>query len=298
MWRLVACWITALAAVAGATFCLASPVERPRVDFSGVDIAVIGTSISRNAYPPTSSSETILGDGRSHLRIGMPFGSPEDIENLFEQALDDGVQVIIIEANPFIFAWAHQVERFECTDWECLVRKDLRLVRRDVSERVLWLLGRETAYETRIGNGLIEVPGQLLEQQFSDHEGNGRGATHRGFPLHVLRNIPDARLRALVARAHRDKVEVIMAQPPRSMRARAFLGQQESELRQDSQRLADALHVPLFLPEPTWDDSHYIDWGHLNGKGRQRFLSSLRDWYQRQQSKTLPDTADARHRQP
>lgn len=268
-----ATWLAAFTMLALLLALVIRPVEQPQPDFSGADIAVIGSSLTQSAFPPRSGdTDTLFADGRSHYRVGMPAARPEEMEDFLAKALADDVSTVLLEVRPFLFVHANQLDQQICAGLICRARKTLNAVRGSFLEWQRAIRGLDGPFKLRLDKAVS--PAFSLDRSFAI---DGRLEVH--YPLSFLQAAPGERLRQLIRRAKDQGTEVILYLPPRSPTASNFIGpSQLAELSQRASHYARELDLPLFVPRAQWSDADFIDQAHLGRSGREKFLADLRAW--------------------
>lgn len=271
-------WIAALSILAALIGVVveASPAQKGMKElysFNDVEIAIIGSSLSKSAFAPTGSgAESVLADGRSHRRYGISNPSPELLEDMLELAVDDRVQTVLLEARPFVFLTNSQIS---CGGLACDffgMLPNVFSLRWGFRERYRQLAG------------LPDVPNNfesgVLEYQRIDAPHQPRKNLGALYPLTFPGKAPSARLAMLVKRAKENGTQIILMMPPRSMTASEYIGEEQiQELRQESARFADALGLDLFMPLGEWEDDLFVDTAHLRRGGRNRLQAELQSWW-------------------
>lgn len=268
--RLASCWIAAIAITVGALALLARPAQLPRPDFGDAKVAVIGTSLVHRAVPASGLEGELLPGKGPHIRIGLAASTRTEMLTLVEQASADGVDTILLEANPLIFSLPDQSANLHCASLSCAARYQAAHWRRAFSAGVRALLGLPDADAARLENGLSEP----TEQQWQPA---APVAEEIGFTFHAkgTNDIADT-----VAGAKAQGVEIALLLPPRSPSAESLLPEgQSTELEQRAHELAAELGVPLFAPKDGWTDADFVDRAHMSKQGRARFLRELRTWW-------------------
>jgi hypothetical protein len=263
--QLFGAWFVALALVGGTITLLFDIGGIERRAFSNVKIAVIGSSPTRYAIAANGGGATsLLGDGRRHTRFGLRRASEYDLLVLLKAAIDDRVELALVEVSPLIRDTRDSPEEHGCNWWRGVLRGEHRNIARSFRR----LLGAQTL-ETR-------EPARL-DRRFQLLQPDRLRAI---YPLRLHQPLCRARLDRLLARARAQGTTVAFFLPPRSRAADGFLPSGEGEqLERLAKDLASELQVPAFVPKGPWSNSLFIDHGHLNRGGRQRFDAELRDWW-------------------
>jgi hypothetical protein len=269
---LTAAWVFALLLVGAMAIFLLDRAGPDRHPFGGVGIAVVGSSLSRYAIPAEGRPGMLLGDARSHRRIGPSMATEAEILDLIEAALDDRTEVILIEINPLIrdFAKGGQVE--SCDGLQSVVRSNAWRERLKVAYSFRRWLGVSTSY--REGNGESD---DIDQQQVIDPL-----AMQEMYPLKLHFPSCRERLDRLIARAKRQRTEAVFFLAPRSEAALSFMPpKQNTEMETLARTLARQLDVPIFAPPGPWSNAFYKDNSHFNLQGRAHFDAELRQWWAR-----------------
>lgn len=267
---MTAAWLIALLLAGGGILLLrerAAPDPHP---YGGVEIAVVGSSLSRYAIPAEGGAGMLLGDGRSHRRIAPSRATEAELLELLETAVEDRAEVILIEINTLIrdFAKADQVE--SCAGWQAVLRTDARRERLNLAYSFRRSLGISTAY--REGNG---EPDDIDRSQRINPR-----AMKAVYPLKLHLPSCRERLDRLLAQAKAQGAQVAFFLPPRSQVALTYMSpEQVAEIEELARRVARETGVPLFVPHGPWDNFYFKDNSHFNLQGRARFGAELRQWW-------------------
>lgn len=273
-WALAICVLMVAAAALAARASSVPPV------FGGAQIAVIGSSQSKYAFAKHAGRESadgtygsLLGDGRSHFRIGLPAISEAEAVALVEQAAAERAELILLEVWPFVYDLPSLHSARRCDQPARRLRvwlKERQLQQTDVVAR---LIGRATS--TDDGGEPPDIDTRTPE---------GFAASARGFGL-VMRGPCDMdRLARVVRVAQSGGSRIVLVAPPRSATADRLLGADQVQALDSAARdLARRLHVPLFAPAGPWPDASFVSIGHLSGSGRGQMQAWLRAWSDRRQ---------------
>lgn len=276
-----AVWIAVLAIAVAviAGLIMTAPAKDTVYDiysFSDVDIAVVGSSLSKSAFAPTGSgSQSIFADGRSHRRVGLASPPPELIEDVLEIAVKEQVPLVLLELRPFIFVTKDQIpcDRLRCRLLELM--PDIFALRWEFRERYRQLSGLPPS-TNMLTSAISEYP--LLE---TTEQSPSRLASR--YPLTFLDAKPSVRLLSLVTKAKRNGTRIVLLMPPRLNTVYEYIGEQQTrELQQRSARFAEALDLDLFMPGGIWGRDMFVDTAHMRRGGRARFQEELRSWWERQ----------------
>lgn len=258
-------WALALAVVLLAV--LAGGLAPQPAAFHGARIAVIGSSQMRYAVPKAGGgADSLLGDGRSHFRIGVGAISEIEAETLLARAIDEHAELVLVDAAPLIYdlAWGHARGRCD---------QPLRPYRATIKQaqvRVTDTWARWAHLSTnRRDRG---EPPDLDDRRPLDLAG-----ASIQFPLHLRGPCDLAGLNALVRRARAGGTSVVLVSLPRSVSAERLMGPgQSAQIDRKAVGLASDLGVPLVAPRGPWPDDRFVTLGHTNRAGRAQFLAALR----------------------
>ncbi|MXO71881.1 hypothetical protein [Alteraurantiacibacter buctensis] len=275
---LASAWALAIGVLMVAAAALAASAFSIPPVFGGAQIAVIGSSQSKYAFAKHAGRDTedgtsssLLGDGRSHFRIGLPAISEAEAVALVEQAAAERAELILLEVWPFIYELPSLHAARRCDQPARRLRVWLKERQHQQTDVVARLIGRATS--TDDGG---EPPD--IDRRTPEHF----AATARSYGL-VMRGPCDMdRLARAVRGAQSGGSRIILVAPPRSTTAERLLGADQVQALDNAARdLARRLAVPLFAPEGPWPDDLFISIGHLSGSGRAQLQSRLRDWSDR-----------------
>ncbi len=272
--RVVMCWVAAIA-ISAVLFAVATrplPFERP--SFRQAPVAVIGTSLSRHGFPQSSHEPLgILGDGRAHTRMGISHGEPEEMEKLLAFAIEDGVEIVILELRPFLYVYHSERDAFQCRYAPCKIAPAFAQARSNFQTRYREFFALEDiSFSGRIKasehDTELDMPFRI-EPDLS-----------KFYPLVFLDEEPSARMKVLVERARRQGTRIILFLPPRAPTAARFIGERQIlELQQRALAMSEALGIELFAPQASWQDQDFTDRAHLNRQGRAKLMADLREWW-------------------
>ncbi|HKX09713.1 MAG TPA: hypothetical protein VJN67_16055 [Stellaceae bacterium] len=231
-------------------------------------IVAIGSSLTAHAIPVRFPEPNgLLGDGRAHARVNEIRMSEDETLSLVSRATEAGASTVLVEANAFAFDFAYTIMADE-DPWIIKISKTLEdrinKLRRDFK----WLSGYEPLESTEEPGALNNEP-VITRKMLSDT-----------YPLHLhLPRDPQA-IAETLNEAHSRGTAVILISYPRSQTAANYIGERaQAAIVAHLRALADGLGVPLFMPSPAWPDEYFIDTGHLNARGRARFVAELAAWW-------------------
>ena len=268
---LIFVWAGALLAVIGLSVGLATLYPLPAPD-SFPPIAVIGSSRMNFAVTERGGgSDSLLGDGRPHLRMAEPRISEHATLLLIEEALDRGAPLIFVEANGLLFDFADMAHQRRCDDWTYPTRLFLAERQSQVTRAVRRWRG---LHDDRF---YIGDPRPLHNAQKLDP------VLLRQFaPVFVWPPCEQARLDGLVRRAKTQGSRIVLLLPPRSPAGDAVLGPAfVTTLVAHAKRLAAHTRLEILFFEDGWRNSEFVDDAHVNAAGRRHFLAEMRRWWKR-----------------
>ena len=265
-------WLASFGLLGAILLPLAIAAESASHRFRNFDIAVIGSSIMLYAVPEYGrGGNSLLGDGRSHRRVSYSAVSEEQSLLVLRRAIEDGVKIAFVEANPFIFEFAASPRH--CGELDRPLRHLLKQRQIEMVDAFRALAGRPL----RFGN--MNEPVTMSGQQHID-----LSKMRSFYPLRFDGPCYPGKLRNLVRTAKLKGTRIILILPPRSPAAEALLGRQASdEVTLRARKLAADMGLELFIPAGPWSNGEFIDQAHLNGLGRRHFLIAIRQWWQTSQ---------------
>lgn len=266
-------WAWCAAVLLAAGLVLADRAAKAPPTFGGAAIAVIGSSQTQYGFAKHGGgAASLLGDGRSHVRIGLPAISEPEALALVERAVSERTGLVLVEVWPLVADVQRLANRGRCDQPARGLRTWLKLRQRALTDAVARWAGRAVSTD---GGG---EPPDLDRQDPQDFT-----ASTRGYAL-VLRGLCDAQLLAqAVRRAQAGGTQVVLMAPPRSATAQRLLGEQQSAaLDQAARTLAANMGVPLFAPRGPWPDDRFVSIGHVSRAGRAQMRDELRRWISRQ----------------
>ena len=242
-----------------------------RIDTFGAPVAIIGSSLIRDAVPEEPVEGGVLGDGRAHVRLWAPTISERTSLKFLDAAITGGAETIFLEISAFSFDFNESFLEGRAEKRPVTARFD---VVRDFSDRVD--LGIQ-----RIG--ALFLPEEPVSIEHIDPLDEYDGVPDRKytvlFPLHRRDPIYDDELKEQVDRAKARGAEVIFVSPPRAAAVQSFMGTGEYDaLIAQQRKIAAEYGVPLIALGPFWPDDHFRDMTHPNFRGSDRFLSELAAW--------------------
>ena len=271
-WSLAICLLMAGAAALAARAPGAPPT------FRGAQIAVIGSSLTNYAFPKQAggdrhdnASGSLLGDGRSHYRIGLPAISEAEALALVERATAERAELILLEVWPFVYDLPSLHSLRRCDQPARGLRIWLKERQQQQTDVVARLIGRATSTED--GGEPPDIDRRTPER-FAE--------SGRGFALVVRGPCDIGRLARVVRAARSGGSRIILVAPPRSVTADRLLGADKVQALDSAARdLANRLDVPLFAPPGPWPDEHFVTMGHLDRSGRMQIQAGLIAWIER-----------------
>lgn len=270
----IAAWAVSfvLAVSIAAVFYTHAPTFEDRV-FEGVNapIVVIGSSLLLFGISPSSDGRdtALLGDGRAHTRLAITALRERESLDLLQKAIESGAETILLEANTFVVDIQHVHRAAQRGPWEVFkhrVPQFFRPIR--AGARAIGGVGSEFD-----GRFVRDVKGIDTESTFD----MGKLTTDYPLVLHPPRY--PAEMATIVQDARRAGIEIMLVAPPRPQAAADILGPEVTgALEEQLIGLAANLDLPLFRPEAVWPNQFFVDHGHLNLRGRRRFMSELAAW--------------------
>lgn len=265
----VLAWLIALALAAAVSVGLVVLADRSSRAKQG-DIIVLGSSLMAYAVPFSGGgADSLLGDGRSHVRIATAGMTEPALLARVEQAIARQPAILFIEANPLLVDFANQTNQRPCDGWSHPARTSVAAQQRRVLDAARQLRGRPPS-------GVYQGdPDDIAAAHAID-----RDEVRRRYPLTIRAMCDEARLAALVTEARQKGTRIVLVLPPRSPDADALLGAAvTSDLRTRTEQLAERLGVEVFAPEGPWRNDEFTDLAHVNVRGRAHFLKDLRAWW-------------------
>lgn len=267
--QLVLAWLVALAL---ATALAVGPVlwvdRHARAENS--DIIVLGSSLMAYAVPVSGGgSDSLLADGRAHVRIATAGLAEPALLARLEQAVAMRPALILVEANPLLVDFANQARQRPCDGWSYPARTWLAAQQKRVLDAYRRLRGRPVS-------GVYEGdPDDVAAAQAIDPQ-----EVRTRYPIAIRAMCDEARLVGMVAQARKQDTRIVLVLPPRSPAADRLLGAAvTSELRRRTELLAARLGVEVFAPDGPWPNDEFTDLAHVNLRGRAHFLKDLRAWW-------------------
>lgn len=262
-------WAAVLACVATTFAVLAAPPDLS-VDFEEADIVFVGTSLTSHAVPRYAGPHTAVITEKTHFRVGLGAGDQREMIKLLDSAIAQKPELVVIEINPFLFDFNHQqAVRLPKDDPIAEASRLIQISRNNARERLQTLAGLR---DSRIGHATRFVNAPVGSQDVSD--------AAKLYPLHLHDPSPDPALVERLLAAREQGVEVAFLLPPRSANGVRLIGKGTSqELQANARIFTRRAGCELIDFGTGWDDAFYIDLGHLNSVGRERFLDHFRQWY-------------------
>ena len=242
-------------------------------------VVVIGSSLMMYAIPGAESGEqSLLGDGRGHIRLGVSSITESQTITLLERVLKSQTESIFIEIHPRGMDFAsvmrddqgiRRIFLHELTDQ---IRTFSLNSRRELGTRSGWRT--KTPLRTSAHWSMTSEPSRL-DAVFNIP----RNTFERLYPIRTRPPAELGRLNRLLSLAKNRNTDVILIAPPRSQAAVDYMGTVCSiSLEEHFQNLAEQLDGPLFQPARYWPDAYFIDQAHMNRRGRKRFCNELARW--------------------
>lgn len=231
-------------------------------------IVVIGSSLMLYAVPGIGSGKesSLLGDGRDHVRLAISGISEAQSLRLLEKMLTQKVETVFLEANPFIFDFADQSNHLSVIFF-------LKQKSRAVAAKLNLILKRGSSPEAMTAE---------VSHLFNQFQGNLN--QKKVYPLYLRPPRHLKKLEIIISSLKHKGIKVILIAPPRSLWRAQLIGDLSvKELERSYQNLAKQLDLALFQPEPFWGNENFIDGGHLNNVGRERFINELKVWWNKQE---------------
>lgn len=234
------------------------------------DIIVLGSSLMAYGVPVSGGgSDSLLGDGRTHVRIATASLAEAALLARLEQAIAMRPAIILVEANPLLVDFANRANQRPCDSWSYPARIYLAVQQKRVLDAYRRLRGRA------VSSVFEGDPDDVAATHVIDRE-----VVRRLYPITIRAMCDEARLAALVAQARKQATRIILVLPPRSPDADRLLGAAvTSELRNRTLQLATRLGVEVFAPAGPWRNDEFTDLAHVNLRGRAHFLKDLRVWW-------------------
>lgn len=266
--QLATAWSIAIAlAAAGIIFLTAQERIYDRPFLKG-PIVAIGSSLMFHGIPATTPRPGgLLGDGRAHARFHKILMSEDETLSLVSRAVNAGATTVLVDASAFAYDLAFTVAD-DSDPW--IIKSSKALL--DLSNRrrsgFKWLLGYQTL------NPLDEPETLNSERVVTPHD-LASAYPMRLHPLHDPQAVTE-----VLRDARRKGAEVILIAFPRAQSAADYIGDKaQMALAAHLDALAQSLGIPLFSASPAWPDKYFIDTGHLNARGRARFVAELAAWW-------------------
>jgi len=256
-------WLLGPLALGVALVCAALWAPEPARRFDGAEVVVIGSSLGVHAMPVRFR----LSDGRHVRRIGLSVPGEDELLTLFDAAIAERPQEILLEAAPFLADFAFEQPK-GCQVPARGLRQALRSGQLSVVDRLRRLFGQRTSLD-----GMRE-PFHLNRAQEIDPM-----VMATFYPLTIHQPCLGERLERAVASAKAQGIRVKLIAYPRSPYGQARLGaRQEQELAEATRQLAARLGLELLGSTAQWSDAEFTDHAHLNARGRARFMRELGTW--------------------
>ena len=186
-------------------------------------------------------------------------------------AIAAGSKTILIEIFPFCRDFENKVgfdlEKEHGPDaWAQTILVQSREMLKTFNRRVLGHSAR-----TRLVSAFMQEPGFVVGLA------RNRPKLQDLYPLNLRQPFKAAELREVLALAKSKNVAVYFLAPPRSELAARYQGEAAMAAQNDhAQAVADRFGVDLIDIGPVWPDTYFIDQGHVNLAGQNRFVQELR----------------------
>lgn len=269
-WRgVLVAWVLAGLALAGAAALLQRAAGMAPPLFHGARIAVIGSSQMRFAVSKQGNGATsLLGDGRSHYRIGLPAISEPETLYLLRRAIDEHAELVLLESHALLYDTAPTRELGRCDQPARSLRVAIKQSQLRLTDTWARWTHKPLSTHDRADPADLDNLGPLDPT-----------AAGRQFPLHLRDPCDMAGLVELTNRARAQGTRLILLFPPRSASADRLMGtDQVKTLDAAASKLASDLHLEIFKPGATWRDDQFVSLGHVNRSGRNRFVAELQAW--------------------
>lgn len=235
-------------------------------------VVVIGSSLMAHAVASHGDgNDSLLGDGRAHVRWALGAISEAQTLQLVAGALQRGARTVLVEVHPlaFDFAFATRASEFQ----PLTLANDFRRQSRQAASGLRHLL-KLSPPPAPLQATLFPEPGNL-DRLFRVSP----RMLALFYPLHLREPADPMAWAALVQRARQQNAAIILLAPPRSRSAADSMGPAAGEaLQRHLAARAQELGVPMFQPGPVWPDDHFVDHAHMNRRGRARFMQELARW--------------------
>ncbi|MBS3928857.1 MAG: hypothetical protein KGZ65_11700, partial [Sphingomonadales bacterium] len=135
-------WLLGPLALGVALVCAALWAPEPARRFDGAEVVVIGSSLGVHAMPVRFR----LSDGRHVRRIGLSVPGEDELLTLFDAAIAERPQEILLEAAPFLADFAFEQPK-GCQVPARGLRQALRSGQLSVVDRLRRLFGQRTSLD-------------------------------------------------------------------------------------------------------------------------------------------------------
>ncbi len=263
---------------------LAGWVKRPD-GYPGViaqEVVVIGSSLMRFAFPGFKENGAgILGDDRPHIRLAIPGIKETESNLLLHQALQSRPSIILIEANAYIYDLKHHIpEKVEVVARGTKLLEQIRELSQNLREHLLVAVGikpkPDIPYEFVRFEQANAEPETLNRPFYAPEE-----RLLQRFPLHIRGPREEEIFLKALKIAKENNIEIVLLATPR---AEIIVPYNEENmavhLEKSYRKMAQRYGLPLFLPDLIWPNDFFIDTGHVNEKGRVRYLQEFKNWWQ------------------
>jgi hypothetical protein len=278
-------WIGALA-LAASCFVALVVVGGTRQFSTGLrhsDRAFLGTSLTRSAFPYEGNVDDLFGDGRRYARLALPSGNVTELTTLLEATVAADIKEIFVEIYPFIRTRKGTGRRSKLLAatpvWVGGVTQFL-----DVSAKRIGLNARNSI-RTEFGVKPEGIAGRVFVSDANMdnvYDGSSKGIAKR-YPAdyHQPRNA--RKLGAVVSEAKRKGIRLVFMSYPHSQTVADFIGPGSlAEMVDEMDIFSRDFGVEVWVPALSFSDEYFRDKGHLNQRGRERFLELFREKFVRQ----------------
>lgn len=261
--RLILAWTAAVFAVC--LLCASvlyvgsqTPLVVPPTELDDIETVVIGSSLTQAAIPAFESGNGGLLDNRRPYELLVVVAMREDQAlAILDRVVELGVSTVIVEANDFVY---DRVDKA----WSDRVTKALGQMFR----RGLALLKGSHKADLAFREGEFPKIGETMNA----------GRTHCKPKSRIVVKDGNAGLAEMIDRARDKAIEVILFLPPSSECYDNGAKGAVRAINVQAGLLADDLGAPIWRPDGPWANDLFRDPGHLNIRGRERFLHEFSTW--------------------
>jgi hypothetical protein len=276
-------WLGALALASlifGSIAVFGSAPQAPS-QLQGADVVFIGSSLTRAAIPPAGN---LFGDGRRHVRLSIRGGMSEQRgTEVLAWAVEASVPHVYVEAQPYLRTMKKNVERYaNVTDrgptWMAGFTGSLNRavdVVKPVRRTALRILG----IDERLPWRFLDTDDERIGRTYN---GNTKGFETR-YPLLVHQPRRPLALHEVLSEARRRNIQVTFLMYPQSQTLADYLGPNfVDQMTSAIDTFQREFGVELWAPAMSWPDEFFRDRGHMNLKGRERYLALFGEHFGRQ----------------